>query len=77
MHFTPYRRLFEACEVLEGGGLPLLWAREKHVSPFCATTILLQLLARPLCVGIGEDMIVEDVKAGVFVMVADAVDTPT
>lgn len=55
----------------------MFWASEKHVSPFCATTSLLQLLARPLCVGVVEDKMVEDVEAGVFVVVADVVDTAT
>lgn len=54
------------------GAAPLLCANEKHVSPFCATMILLQLLARPLWVGIAGLVLVDDMERGAFV-----VDTPT
>lgn len=57
--------------------VPLVWANEEHVSPFCATTTLLQLLARPPWVGIAEVVVVDDVGVGVLVVVADVVDTPT
>ena len=55
----------------------LSWANEKQVSPFCATAILLQLLARPLWVGIAEAVAVDEVGRGVLVIVADVEDTPT
>ena len=63
--------------MFQEGDLPLFCASEKHVSPFCATIILLQLLARPLWVGIVEEEVVEVAATDVFIIVADVVDTPT
>ena len=59
------------------------------MSPLCATTILLQSLARPFWVGVADDKMVEDVEVtvlfvgmedveiAVFFSVADFEDTPT
>lgn len=47
------------------------------MSPFCAATILLQLLAKPLWLGNTEDVVAEDVVTGALIIVAYVVDTPT